>query len=211
MTDAIPKKRGPKTDMLEALLKRVDGLERRFQDEQKLQPPINGSAIKNGDDSYKENRTNISDVNNVSVEEAQNVVATQNIISSRKQKKGSISSLNTNAFQSNHLGCDPSSKSILRDCNSQSIISRSGGQPPSMIHSQAYDHVQSLSDSTLNTFFSRINGKPFYFLDEATTRQRHRTGHLPVCLTTAIHAITTRYVLLPLCFPYELSLEPSIN
>lgn len=31
--DAIPKKRGPKTDVLEALLKRVDGLEKRLQDE----------------------------------------------------------------------------------------------------------------------------------------------------------------------------------
>ncbi|MCJ1283640.1 hypothetical protein MMC26_002971 [Xylographa opegraphella] len=30
--DAIPKKRGPKTDVLEALLKRVDGLEKKLQD-----------------------------------------------------------------------------------------------------------------------------------------------------------------------------------
>jgi hypothetical protein len=33
--DAIPKKRGPKTDVLEALLKRVDGLERRLKEENK--------------------------------------------------------------------------------------------------------------------------------------------------------------------------------
>lgn len=33
--DAVPKKRGPKTDVLEALLKRVDGLERRLKDEKK--------------------------------------------------------------------------------------------------------------------------------------------------------------------------------
>ncbi|KAA8649187.1 transcription factor domain-containing protein [Aspergillus tanneri] len=31
--DAVPKKRGPKTDVLEALLKRVDGLEKRLQDD----------------------------------------------------------------------------------------------------------------------------------------------------------------------------------
>ena len=31
--DAVPKKRGPKTDVLEALLKRVDGLEKRLKDE----------------------------------------------------------------------------------------------------------------------------------------------------------------------------------
>ena len=33
-TDAVPKKRGPKTDVLEALLKRVDGLEARLKKEQ---------------------------------------------------------------------------------------------------------------------------------------------------------------------------------
>ena len=35
MTDAVPKKRGPKTDVLEALLKRVNGLEERLKDEKK--------------------------------------------------------------------------------------------------------------------------------------------------------------------------------
>lgn len=35
LIDAVPKKRGPKTDVLEALLKRVDGLEKRLKDEQK--------------------------------------------------------------------------------------------------------------------------------------------------------------------------------
>jgi len=34
-TDAVPRKRGPKTDVLEALLKRVDGLEKRLRSEGK--------------------------------------------------------------------------------------------------------------------------------------------------------------------------------
>ncbi|KAI1171501.1 fungal-specific transcription factor domain-containing protein [Nemania sp. FL0916] len=34
--DAVPKKRGPKTDVLEALLKRVDGLEAQLKDQKKL-------------------------------------------------------------------------------------------------------------------------------------------------------------------------------
>lgn len=33
LQDAVPKKRGPKTGVLETLLKRVDGLEKRLQDE----------------------------------------------------------------------------------------------------------------------------------------------------------------------------------
>ncbi|KAK4610622.1 Pentafunctional AROM polypeptide [Fulvia fulva] len=36
--DAIPKKRGPKTDVLESLLKRVNGLEKRLKEEQKTNP-----------------------------------------------------------------------------------------------------------------------------------------------------------------------------
>jgi len=41
----VPKKRGPKTDVLEALLKRVDGLERRLKDEKKSSSESNeGSA-----------------------------------------------------------------------------------------------------------------------------------------------------------------------
>ena len=37
--DAVPKKRGPKTDVLEALLRRVDGLERRLKDEKNSDSP----------------------------------------------------------------------------------------------------------------------------------------------------------------------------
>ncbi|KAI1336562.1 fungal-specific transcription factor domain-containing protein [Xylariaceae sp. FL0016] len=40
--DAVPKKRGPKTDVLEALLKRVDGLEAQLKDQKK---PSEGSPI----------------------------------------------------------------------------------------------------------------------------------------------------------------------
>jgi hypothetical protein len=41
-SDAVPKKRGPKTDVLEALLKRVDGLEARLKDK-KTDPDAEGS------------------------------------------------------------------------------------------------------------------------------------------------------------------------
>lgn len=42
--DAIPKKRGPKTDVLEALLKRVNGLEKRLKDEKKSDSPDDAEA-----------------------------------------------------------------------------------------------------------------------------------------------------------------------
>ncbi|QQK44889.1 Fungal specific transcription factor, putative [Penicillium digitatum] len=45
--DAVPKKRGPKTDVLEALLKRVDGLEKRLHDEKN---PISPTSPDTPDD-----------------------------------------------------------------------------------------------------------------------------------------------------------------
>jgi hypothetical protein len=52
--DAVPKKRGPKTDVLEALLKRVDGLEKRLKDEKKSDSTNDGNTAEEhivGDDS----------------------------------------------------------------------------------------------------------------------------------------------------------------
>jgi hypothetical protein len=51
LIDAVPKKRGPKTDVLEALLKRVDGLERRLKDEKKSHSPSNESGPSAQEDS----------------------------------------------------------------------------------------------------------------------------------------------------------------
>jgi hypothetical protein len=49
--DAVPKKRGPKTDVLEALLKRVDGLERKLKDEKKSNSPNGDVGSGTGEDS----------------------------------------------------------------------------------------------------------------------------------------------------------------
>lgn len=52
---------------------------------------------------------------------------------------------------------------------------------------------QQLPHTVLDTFFSRIHGKPYYILDEADTRQKHKLGQLPPPLSMAIHAITIRF------------------
>lgn len=48
-TDAVPKKRGPKTDVLEALLKRVDGLEAKLKEKN-----TDGEALKGGESAVIE-------------------------------------------------------------------------------------------------------------------------------------------------------------
>jgi hypothetical protein len=54
LIDAVPKKRGPKTDVLEALLKRVDGLERRLKDEKKSHSPSNERGPSAQEDSLND-------------------------------------------------------------------------------------------------------------------------------------------------------------
>ncbi|TKA68997.1 hypothetical protein B0A49_06583 [Cryomyces minteri] len=49
--DAVPKKRGPKTDVLEALLKRVDGLEKRLKSGNKASPPGTGASLRTVEES----------------------------------------------------------------------------------------------------------------------------------------------------------------
>jgi hypothetical protein len=47
-------------------------------------------------------------------------------------------------------------------------------------------------DVFLDSFFARIHGKPYYVLDETTTRQRLQANQLPPHLVYAIYAVTAR-------------------
>lgn len=77
-TDAVPKKRGPKTDVLEALLKRVDGLEQRLRDQKKGEPntPTSENGHPIGDEwpagSASTNATGV-DGDNAAVDIARNL------------------------------------------------------------------------------------------------------------------------------------------
>lgn len=51
-----------------------------------------------------------------------------------------------------------------------------------------------LSDAILGVYFARLHGKPFFVLDEPSTRQRHRLGQLPPYLAMAISALTQKYL-----------------
>jgi hypothetical protein len=48
-------------------------------------------------------------------------------------------------------------------------------------------------DLLLDTYFARIHGKPYYILDESTTRQRLQANQLPAHLAYAIYAVSARY------------------
>jgi hypothetical protein len=61
--DAVPKKRGPKTDVLEALLKRVDGLEARLKEQKTSGTESSGSQ--NATEKSKELSSSVQSTTNV--------------------------------------------------------------------------------------------------------------------------------------------------
>lgn len=156
----MPKKRGPKTDVLEALLKRVDGLEKRLQDENNPISPASPETPPNEQlppPQPVRRNTIDSSLNSYSPVEIRPVESTQ--------------------FQA--VG-----SSYPKATTNQSALSF---PKPSQ--------TRILSEAVLNTFFARLHGKPFFILDEPSTRQRYRTNELPTYLSMAISALTTRYVL----------------
>ncbi|KAJ5355508.1 uncharacterized protein N7496_012720 [Penicillium cataractarum] len=162
--NAIPKKRGPKTDVLEALLKRVDGLEKRLQDEKNPISPT--SPDKQQPDDLPLGQPQSAARRNTVDASAFNPYSTSD---SRPTLSSSLSQ-NSDSF-SRLTGHDPSP-----------------GLPP-----QSAPQNGALSDVLLDAYFARLHGKPFYILDEAGTRQRHQLNQLPVHLAMAISAMTLRY------------------
>ena len=146
MADAIPKKRGPKTDVLEALLKRVDGLEKRLHDEKN---PISPTSPDTPDEppSFPTRRNTID----------------TSFIYSERPAPASLAP------------ADPFPRPSA----------------PANIQ-QSPTHHGILSDALLDIYFVRLHGKPFYILDEATTRQRHQLNQLPAFLAMAISAMASR-------------------
>ncbi|KAG6019198.1 hypothetical protein E4U40_007295 [Claviceps sp. LM458 group G5] len=143
--DAVPKKRGPKTDVLEALLKRVDGLEAKL-------------AGKHGH---------------------QDLAKTEVSGKGRRDKERSTDD------------AEPASKRITTET--------SGRLPCEDEARKATDSLKNLqaspadTDAFLHTYFTRLHGRPYYILDESTTRQRIRLKQLPDYLTDAIWAVASRH------------------
>ncbi|CAG7959992.1 unnamed protein product [Penicillium nalgiovense] len=157
--DAVPKKRGPKTDVLEALLKRVDGLEKRLHDEKN---PISPTSPDTPDDqpSFPTRRNTIDNSFNI-------------------YSPGDRSALPTSLSQ--HV--DP--------------FPRPADHSASLLQQPSPTNNGPLSDAILDIYFERLHGKPFYVLDEATTRQNHQVNQLPPYLAMAISALTVRYTTSP--------------
>ncbi|KAL4906374.1 type I 3-dehydroquinase-domain-containing protein [Aspergillus multicolor] len=151
VANAVPKKRGPKTDVLEALLKRVDGLEKRLQDDG-THPLSPASPV-----------------------------------------KPDIPLPSNNSISHSH--------SHASHTHSQSHPAAFPLAPPpapythghTQGHGHGHPHPGRVPDGMLDAYFARLHGKPFFILDEASTRQRHAGEQLPAALSMAVYALTLRY------------------
>ncbi|KAF1810293.1 hypothetical protein P152DRAFT_460800 [Eremomyces bilateralis CBS 781.70] len=149
--DAIPKKRGPKTDVLEALLKRVDGLEKRLQTEE----------------SEKQEEEPVSS----------NESAVDNVV-----QDSSHGAANDQAgATANHKSSEPEQP---HSNNIPPLIPPEGNsQPPPSIYPEVL----------VDAYFAQLHGKPYYILDELSTRQKIQLKQLPNPLAYAIYAVSARY------------------
>lgn len=157
-TDAVPKKRGPKTDVLEALLKRVDGLEKRLQDEKDLIPPASLEPTPDNLPLGNQPRRNTID-----------------------------------ASFNQYTPTDPRpALSTPVSQNAETFARPTGHAPTPALAQPSSKQNGILSDVLLDAYFARLHGKPFFVVDEQSTRQRYQLNQLPAHLSMAIYAMTVR-------------------
>ncbi|KAH8156762.1 hypothetical protein CIB48_g11485 [Xylaria polymorpha] len=163
MNYAVPKKRGPKTDVLEALLKRVDGLEAQLKDQKKMSG--NSKAAEEPPSANQEASNNNS--------EAPASGSTPPAPTATSEPQPKRAALDTTRTPESGSDIAPYSPTIANE------------SPPSM----QSDTLLALVD----TYFTRFHAKPYHILDETSVRQRMRLSQLPLYLVHAIYAVAARY------------------
>jgi hypothetical protein len=160
----VPKKRGPKTDVLEALLKRVDGLEKRLHDEGKAE----GSTTADESSAVLDPLVTTSPILVTDANERQKSELTGNAATSPFHESPALLTPTESLYDSQarafELEADPSSEPSLPN----------------------------LQDIYLDTYFARVHGKPYHILDEQVVRQRCQTNQIPTFLLHAIYAVSAR-------------------
>jgi len=147
--------------VLEALLKRVNGLEKRLKDENK---PDTADDL-----AIDDSASTAPDAPEAATEEiTTGNAATQAAAPRAEQSQGQMH---------NEIPLQP--VVVRRD----SYAVATDGQAINA----------SFTDALIDTYFSRLHGKPYYILDEPATRQRWRDNQLPRYVVNAIHAVTVKY------------------
>lgn len=195
--DAVPKKRGPKTDVLEALLKRVDGLEAKLK-EKKDQPGTNSSA--------KTSSTPAPSASKVGSKPA--VIPEEPPSSSVESSAGDTIEVKSQPIQpviDTSLATEMMESAVYtpspsRCANLPPIFSLTPGRGMKQLKTKqltkalfsAPSPPGFQTDALLDTYFSRFHAKPFFVLDESSVRQRLQLNQLPTFLIHAVYAVAAR-------------------
>jgi hypothetical protein len=161
----VPKKRGPKTDVLEALLKRVDGLEKRLHTEGKSDE--------------------LDDMDASPTQSANNDSAGPLISPSLSRHPVDIAP--------NHAKAINHANQLMSPIEPRYADAFPASGPATMLIAASIQSPALSPELLLDSYFARIHGKPYYILDEATTRQRLQANQLPAHLAYAIYAVGARY------------------
>jgi hypothetical protein len=159
----VPKKRGPKTDVLEALLKRVDGLEKRLVSEGKSDDPTEIDPAATQDTTIDTKPSELA----------------------RSQSPHAVSPGSMNA--TNHA------QQLMSPIEPRYLETTSSSGPGALLTATSVQSPTLAPDLLIDTYFARIHGKPYYILDESTTRQRLQANQLPGHLAYAVYAVSARY------------------
>ncbi|KAL1903816.1 hypothetical protein Sste5344_010477 [Sporothrix stenoceras] len=181
---AVPKKRGPKTDILEALLKRVDGLEQQLKDQKEKGGDDggaegseasavgsgSGSGISPSSDESPGAATSSANAGESSTSPISKAPATDVPMTEQPRK------------QSKSKGPEMSAPAAKQKKDTEATSShRQDNTPPVQV------------DALLHTYFTRSHAKPFHILDESSFRQRLQLGQIPSYLLGSVCALASRY------------------
>lgn len=153
----------------------MDGLEKRLQEEKSSDTPVTDIAVSatTAIKGKQEDPSGVGDRRNT-------IASFQGSVSANKINHNNEESHNDRTRRGS-LGFLPSYNNSNN--NNNNIHAQSGFRQQQNI---------TLPDAILDTFFSRIHGRPFYILEESNTRQKHQLGQLPSHLILAIYALTVR-------------------
>lgn len=193
----MPKKRGPKTDVLEALLKRVDGLEAKLK-EKKDQPgpsatdatPVITSSANAASAGSTSPTASIPQDPSVSKKTASSESVE---LKSQSVPPAIDTSRSIEAMESAVYTPSPSRCANFLWGRGDEVHFSTDLANASTLHSAPSPSVVQ-TDTLLDTYFSRFHAKPFYILDESNVRQRLQLGQLPNYLVNAIYAVAARFV-----------------
>ncbi|KAI5284122.1 hypothetical protein KEM54_001577 [Ascosphaera aggregata] len=181
MTDAVPKKRGPKTDVLEALIKRVDGLEKRLKEEQRTptdaatsEPEAHNSPSAGVKRSSEHLDDQSPDAPNNTKEPSPKEPSAKRPVTQETAIFTDSGGFSTGLTNQGHAPASSTNDNLPST------------PPPA-------NQFMVMPDAVLDTFFAHVNEKPFYLLDEQSVRQQHRADQLPTALSLAIYALTMRH------------------